>query len=81
MGHFRGEIKLQTSQGKTREKLYGKWEYPPFPPAPPWYPFQCCGVRYGVRFLSAKSLNILSTRYQPCLVDGETEAQRREVIG
>lgn len=22
MGHFRGEIKLQTSQGKTREKLY-----------------------------------------------------------
>lgn len=25
MGHFRGEIKLQTSQGKTREKLYGKW--------------------------------------------------------
>lgn len=24
-GHFRGEIKLQTSQGKMREKLYGKW--------------------------------------------------------
>jgi hypothetical protein len=23
-GHFRGEIKLQTSQGKKREKLYGK---------------------------------------------------------
>uniref|UniRef100_A0A8C4MQR7 phosphatidylinositol-3,4,5-trisphosphate 5-phosphatase n=1 Tax=Equus asinus asinus TaxID=83772 RepID=A0A8C4MQR7_EQUAS len=24
MGHFRGQIKLQTSQGKMREKLYGK---------------------------------------------------------
>ena len=23
-GHFRGEIKLQTSQGKMREKLYGR---------------------------------------------------------
>lgn len=28
MGHFRGEIKLQTSQGKKREKLYGKWARP-----------------------------------------------------
>lgn len=33
-GHFRGEIKLQTSQGKMREKLYGKWARPPPPPAP-----------------------------------------------
>lgn len=32
MGHFRGEIKLQTSQGKTREKLYGKWAAPPSAP-------------------------------------------------
>uniref|UniRef100_A0A8C4MLX7 phosphatidylinositol-3,4,5-trisphosphate 5-phosphatase n=1 Tax=Equus asinus asinus TaxID=83772 RepID=A0A8C4MLX7_EQUAS len=29
MGHFRGQIKLQTSQGKMREKLYGKWAPPP----------------------------------------------------
>lgn len=31
-GHFRGEIKLQTSQGKMREKLYGK-QAPPPPPS------------------------------------------------
>ena len=27
-GHFQGDIKLQTSQGKMREKLYGKWTRP-----------------------------------------------------
>lgn len=63
-GHFRGEIKLQTSQGKKREKLYGKWV------GPPCTLFSAVGLGAGMRVLSAKRMDILSGRHHPCLVAG-----------
>lgn len=63
-GHFRGEIKLQTSQGKKREKLYGKWV------EPPCTLFSAVQLGAEMRVLSAKLLNILSAWYHPCLVAG-----------
>lgn len=68
MGHFRGEIKLQTSQGKKREKLYGKWAGPP----PPRTHVSPAGLGTGVS-------SSLEARHHPCWVDGETG--HREVQG
>lgn len=54
-GHFRGEIKLQTSQGKTREKLYGEWAR-----ALPCSLFSAAGLGTGKTFLSPQPLRVLS---------------------